>query len=142
MTVSEFAEHQAARASARRAAIQRIEETDDGRSTTVTVTLAWEGSTFTGQAMAASGDARRTALTAHATLEAVERMTEGRTDFRLVDVAEAEAGGVDIAIAVIADPGVPDHPLVGSAFRNAADPLAATTAAVLDAINRRATLSL
>ena len=141
MTVQEFAEQQAARAAVRRAAIQCIEEHDDGRSFTVTVTLGLDGGQASGRAAAASGDAGRSTLTAHATLEAVERFTEGRSGFRLVDVGEAQAGGVDIALAVVADPGVPDHPLVGSAFRNPADPLAATAAAVLDAVNRRASLS-
>lgn len=142
MTVQEFAEQQAARAALRRAAMQSVEATDDGRTTTVTVTLAWNGSRFEGQAMAPSGDTRLAALTAHATLEAVEKMTGGRSGFRLIDVGEATAGDVEVALAVIADPGVPDHPLVGSAFRNPADPLAATTAAVLDAVNRRAALAL
>jgi hypothetical protein len=122
---------------ARRAAILRIEEDTDSGSAEVTVTLGWDGEEIRGTAAGTPEDVRRPQLTGEATLAAVEEITAETSGFRLIDTTVGSAGGVDIAIVVVDDPGLAEHPLVGAAVICEGNRNLAAARATLDAVNRR-----
>lgn len=118
-----------------RAAILRIEEDTDRDSAAVAVTLVWNGQEARGEASGTPEDTRRPTLVGRATLNAIEGF--GGTTFRLIDTTVARAGGFDIAVVAVHDPGILDHPLVGSAAVCEGNLNLAAARATLDAVNRR-----
>jgi hypothetical protein len=121
----------------RRAAILRIEEDTDGDGADVAVTLGWDGEEIRGTAAGGPDDARRARIVGEATLQAIEEITAETDGFRLIDTTLASAGGVDIAIVVVEDPGLVGHPLIGAAVICEGNRNLAAARATLDAVNRR-----
>jgi hypothetical protein len=119
-----------------RPAIIRISENVDGEDARVMITLAWGDMAFHGEAIGSSGNEHRARLVGEATLNAVEKVTEGRIHLDLEAVATQDLGIVQVALAQVnlTDTG---ESLVGSALVSEHDPSAATVKAILDAINRR-----
>ncbi len=119
-----------------RPAIIRISENVDGEDARVMITLEWGDSVFQGEAIGSSGEEHRARLVGEATLNAVEKVTEGRIHLDLEAVATQDLGIVQVALAQVnlTDTG---ESLVGSALVSEHDPSAATVKAILDAINRR-----
>jgi hypothetical protein len=119
-----------------RPAIIRISETVDGDDARVMITLEWADTAFQGEAIGSAGPEHRARLVGEATLNAVEKVTEGRLHLDLEAVATQDLGVVQVALAQVnlTETG---ESLVGSALVSKNDPSAATVKAILDAINRR-----
>lgn len=100
------------------------------------ITLEWGDTSFHGEAIGSSGNEHRARLVGEATLDAVQKVTEGRIHLDLEAVATQDLGIVQVALAQVnlTDTG---ESLVGSALVSEHDPSAATVKAILDAINRR-----
>ncbi len=119
-----------------RPAIIRISEAIDGEDARVMITLEWADTSFHGEAIGAAGIEHRARLVGEATLNAVEKVTDGRIHLNLEAVATQDLGVVQVALAQVnlTETG---ESLVGSALVSEHDPSAATVKAILDAINRR-----
>lgn len=119
-----------------RPAIIRISESVQGEDARVMITLEWADTAYSGEAVGASGEEHRARLVGEATLDAVEKVTQGRIHLDLQAVATQDLGLVQVALAQVSltDTG---ESLVGSALVSEHDPSAATVKAILDAINRR-----
>lgn len=119
-----------------RPAIIRISETEDGEDARVMITLEWGDITFHGEAIGSSSPEHRARLVGEATLNAVEKVTEGRIHLDLEAVATQDLGIVQVALAQVnlTETG---ESLVGSALVGDHDASAAIVKAILDAINRR-----
>lgn len=102
----------------------------------VTVTLAWRGVAYHGTA---GGIGQR--AVGEATLDAVEQVTGGAVDAKLVAVAATDLGESTVAMAQaeLAPDGLR---LVGSALVREGSLEVATVRAVLDAVNRTMALHL
>lgn len=119
-----------------RPAIIHISESVEGEDARVMITLEWADTAYSGEAVGSAGEEHRARLVGEATLDAVEKVTEGRIHLDLQAVATQDLGLVQVALAQVSltDTG---ESLVGSALVSENDPSAATVKAILDAINRR-----
>ena len=124
-----------------RPAIIHISEAVDGDDARVMITLEWSDTTFHGEAIGSSGPEHRARLVGEATLNAVEKVTNGRIHLDLEAVATQDLGIVQVALAQV-NLSETGESLVGSALVSEHDPSAATVKAILDAINRRLTTVL
>jgi hypothetical protein len=124
-----------------RPAIIHISEAVDGDDARVMITLEWSDTTFHGEAIGSSGPEHRARLVGEATLNAVEKVTDGRIHLDLEAVATQDLGIVQVALAQV-NLSETGESLVGSALVSEHDPSAATVKAILDAINRRLTTVL
>ena len=84
-----------------RPAIIRISETEDGDDARVMITLEWGEITFHGEAIGSSSPEHRARLVGEATLNAVEKVTEGRIHLDLEAVATQDLGIVQVALAQV-----------------------------------------
>jgi hypothetical protein len=124
-----------------RPAIIRISEAVDGDDARVMITLEWADTAFHGEAIGSAAVEHRARLVGEATLNAVQKVTDGRLHLDLEAVATQDLGIVQVALAQVnlTETG---ESLVGSALVSEHDPSAATVKAILDAINRRITAVL
>lgn len=119
-----------------RPAIIHISESVDGDDARVMITLEWADTVFHGEAIGSAEVEHRARLVGEATLNAVEKVTDGRIHLDLEAVATQDLGVVQIALAQVSLTETGES-LVGSALVSELDPSAATVKAILDAINRR-----
>ena len=117
-----------------RPAIVHLDESSDGGSTRVRITLAWEDEHYSGEA-SGDGEEDLARLAGEATLRAVEAVTSGALHLELQSVATTAIGPARIALAHVRIRGSGDD-LVGNALLGENDPALASVKAVLDAINR------
>ena len=117
--------------------ITSIKEYPEGPSTTVTVTLTWNGEQFSGSADGPAATSARLRIIGEATLRALEEVLGGSPPLALDAVATTSVGVRPVVVAqVVSMRGVDEEVAVGSALVRG-DEAEAVVRAVLDALNRR-----
>lgn len=125
------------RGEADRPVITSIKEYPEGPSTTVTVTLTWNGEQFGGSASGPAAASARMRIIGEATLRALEEVLGGGPPLALEAVATTSVGVRPVVVAqVVSMKGVEEQVAVGSALVRG-DEAEAVVRAVLDALNRR-----
>lgn len=125
------------RGEADRPVITSIKEYPEGPSTTVTVTLTWNGEQFGGSASGPAAASARMRIIGEATLRALEEVLGGGPPLALEAVATTSVGVRSVVVAqVVSMKGVEEQVAVGSALVRG-DEAEAVVRAVLDALNRR-----
>jgi len=120
-----------------RPVITSIKEYPEGPSTTVTVTLTWNGEKFSGSADGPAAASARLRIIGEATLRALEEVLGGGPPLALDAVATTSVGVRPVVVAqVVSMRGVDEEVAVGSALVRG-DEAEAVVRAVLDALNRR-----
>jgi len=124
-------------AEAERPIITSIKEYPEGPSTTVTVTLTWNGEQFSGSADGPAATSARLRIIGEATLRALVEVLGGGPPLALDAVATTSVGVRPVVVAqVVSMRGVDEEVAVGSALVRG-DEAEAVVRAVLDALNRR-----
>jgi len=124
-------------AEAERPIITSIKEYPEGPSTTVTVTLTWNGEQFSGSADGPAATSARLRIIGEATLRALVEVLGGGPPLALDAVATTSVGARPVVVAqVVSMRGVDEEVAVGSALVRG-DEAEAVVRAVLDALNRR-----
>lgn len=125
---------------AQRPFLATLEQTQDGNRVRVDVTIGFAGEIHTGSAEGSADTQHRARVVGEATLRAVEHLAGESSEFDLSAVATSDLGPVRIALAQVRESGWSDY-LIGSSLVRDGDSATATAKAVLDAVNRRLTLS-
>ena len=125
------------RTEADRPVITSIKEYPEGPSTTVTVTLTWNGEQFSGSESGPAAASARLRIIGEATLRALEEVLGGGPPLALDAVANTSVGVRPVVVGqVVSMRGVHEEVAVGSALVKG-DVAEAVVRAVLDALNRR-----
>lgn len=125
------------RTEADRPVITSIKEYPEGPSTTVTVTLTWNGEQYTGSAAGPAASSARLRIIGEATLRALEEVLGGGPPLALDAIATTSVGVRPVIVAqVVSMRGVDEEVAVGSALIKGEE-AEAVVRAVLDALNRR-----
>ena len=120
-----------------RPVITSIQEHPEGVSTSVKVTLTWNGEQYVGQSMGPAASSARLRIIGEATLRALEEVLGGTPPLALDSVAATNVGIRPVIVAqVVSMRGTEEDVAVGSALVRG-DEAEAVVRAVLDALNRR-----
>lgn len=120
----------------RRVRLAHVERVDEHRRVSINVGLEWEGTVHTGSANAEKGSAIELRTTAHATVDALERLTGEDLQVRVIGVKPMRAFDSDLMVISLVRAGGHERPLVGAVVVSA-DHLHAVATAVLSALNRK-----
>ncbi len=121
-----------------RTAIDRVDESTNHDSATVTVILHWDGSDHVGEAAGPPSATLRPLLVARATLKALS--SAGTREFEAIEASTTETAEVLVAVVAVDDP-LLTNPLIGTAVMPDDNSQLGFARATLDAINRRIDLS-
>ncbi len=120
-----------------RPVITSIQEYPEGVSTSVKVTLTWNGEQYVGQSTGPAASSARLRIIGEATLRALEEVLGGTPPLALDSVAATNVGTQPVIVAqVVSMRGTEEDVAVGSALVRG-DEAEAVVRAVLDALNRR-----
>ncbi len=120
-----------------RPVITSIQEHPEGVSTSVKVTLTWNGEQYVGQSTGPAASSARLRIIGEATLRALEEVLGGTPPLDLDSVAATNVGIRPVIVAqVVSMRGTEEDVAVGSALVRG-DEAEAVVRAVLDALNRR-----
>lgn len=120
-----------------RPVITSIQEHPEGVSTSVKVTLTWNGEQYVGQSTGPAASSARLRIIGEATLRALEEVLGGTPPLALDSVAATNVGIRPVIVAqVVSMRGTEEDVAVGSALVRG-DEAEAVVRAVLDALNRR-----
>lgn len=117
-----------------------IDQSQNGDRIRIEITIGFAGETHTGSAEGVADPQHRVRLVGEATLRAIEHLAGGLAEFDLSAVATSDLGPVRIALAQVRESGWSDY-LIGSSLVRDGDSATATAKAVLDAVNRRITIT-
>ncbi len=115
-----------------------IDHEESGDRVDISVTVGYGDETHRGLASGSSESSHRARLVGEATLRAVESIVDRHFD--LSAVGTTELGPVRVALVQVREAGWSDY-LIGSALLRDGDIGSATAKAILDALNRRISMT-
>lgn len=119
----------------RRVRFESVERSEAHGRVTVTVRLEWDGHVHSGSATGDEGAAIELKTTAHATVDALQRLTGQDLALRIIGVKPIRAFDSDLVVASLIRAGAAHQHLVGAVVVSAG-PLEGAALAVLSALNR------
>ncbi len=119
----------------RRVRFVGVERGEEAGRVTITVSLEWADTIYTGQASGERGPAIELKTAARAAVSALEELSGESLDLRIIGVKAVHAFDSDLMVASLYRSAGVQHRLVGAVLV-ADDPLDAAAVAVLSALNR------
>lgn len=119
----------------RRVRFESVDRSESHGRVTVTVHLEWEGVVHSGSATGDEGAAIELKTTAHATVDALQRLTGQDLELRIIGVKPIRAFDSDLVVASLIRAGAAHQHLVGAVVVTTG-PLEGAALAVLSALNR------